>query len=162
MSIETLKADLNDITASASAHALEEKAGAAPPVWGWLRDNLLPWIQGMADEVEEMDEAIHDVVNQSVDVLHPESAEVFAAIIAAGATMAAELRTRVGDDRRLLKSISEYIALLGRGKELLEDIYISDDDDDGEDDEGDDEGADDAGAELAPLPIAQVVKGGGQ
>lgn len=152
MSIETLKSDLDDIVKSAN-----ELQQPQPDVFAWLTNHLLPWTQSLTEEVAEMDKAIQDLVDESVDVLHSDSAELFARIIAGGAKMAAELRTRVGDDRRVLKEVADYVALLGQGKSLLEEIYIADDE---EEEEGEEE--DDQSEEEQTSPGATPISEGGK
>ncbi len=133
MSIEQVQADLKEIM----GRLLAEPPTSTPEVVIFLRDNLLPWLQSAAEEWGEMDEAIEDIVHQSVDVLHSESGAVFAGIITSGLAIATELATRAGQDQRLLRVIKEFRALAAQGKQILEEIVLEEDDDD---DEGDDEG----------------------
>jgi len=135
MSIEQLQQDLTQIMGRLLANPPTTTADLVL----FLSDNLLPWLQSQAEELGEMDEAIEDVVHQSVDVLHPESGEVFAGIITSGTAIAAELATRAGNDARLLKVIKEFRTLAARGTQLLEEIVLEDDEDDDEDDEDDDD-----------------------
>ena len=133
MSIETLKHDLKQITERAAAMSTGAEVAA------FLRDELLSWLDSLIDEVGEMDASIEDVVHQSVDVLHEESAQVFAGIITSGTVIAAELQTRVGNDRRLLEVIREFRVLTKQGTEILNEIVIPDDDGDDEDDNEDED-----------------------
>lgn len=148
MSIEQLKADLKEVMAAAPSGALV----TAEEVAAFQRNNLLPLLETMFDEVGEMDDTIEDLVHRSADVLHVESAAVFAGIIEGAALLVAELKTRVGDDRRLLKAIREWSELAKQGQELLEEITILDPEDDEE--EGDEEPDEPAptGPALASVP----------
>lgn len=135
MSIEQLKTDLKSISQQVAANPPD----TTPAVVTFLQDNLIPWLESFVDETQEMDESIADLVHQAVDVLHPESAAVFASIIAGGLALASELATRAGNDARLLKAIKEYRDLAKQGRVLLEELTLIDDTDgDAEDAVGDD------------------------
>ena len=120
MSIETLKQDLQQVTAAIASTTLIDFST-------FMQSQLLPWLESLVDEVSEMDESIEDLVHQSVEVLHTESAEVFAGLIAGGAMIATELLTRAGDDKRLIAMVKEWRALATQGKAILEEIVIPDD-----------------------------------
>jgi hypothetical protein len=136
MSIDESKTDLQKIitalTSTPPATALE--------LTSFLQDNLLPWLEALTHEVGEMDQAIEDLVHESVDVLHSENAAVFAGVVAGGLALATELATRIGGDQRLLAVIRDFRRLAVQAKEILEEIVIPDDEEDGpdEDDEEDD------------------------
>ncbi len=137
MSMETLMADLAEITKSAGALT------SGPDVAAFMQANLLPWLSSFTEEVSEMDEAIEDIVHESPEVLHTESGAVFAAIITSGLQIATELATRAGQDQRLLAIIREFRKACVQGKDLLEEIVIPDDPDDDDDDDDPDEDDDD-------------------
>lgn len=135
MSIEQLKNDLNQIT-----NSCESTSEDSPSLKSWMVNNLLPWAAALTDEMEEMDGVLEEVVEQSEDVLHTESGQVFAGIIAGGLVIATELGQRAGNDQRVLKLIKEFRALAQKGTDLLEEIVIAEspaEDDDAEDDDGD-------------------------
>ncbi len=142
MSIETLKLDLKQITEQAQI------VSTGPEVAAFLQNNLLPWFESLIEEVSEMDDSIEDVVHQSVDVLHEDSAEVFAGIIASGTIIASELQTRVGNDARLLAVIREWRALAKQGTEILDEIVIPDDEDGDDETDEPDEGDLAAGKDI--------------
>lgn len=153
MSIETLKQDLRDNVAH-----LNSIDPTAPALMGHLQNSLWPFLESLCEELDEMDESLEDVVHQSADVLHTDTAEVFAAIIAGGAVVAAELRKRVGNDAKLLAVIKEFNENLAQGREILAEITLpdaegeEDSDGDGDGDQADDDNndaADDAG-EASP------------
>ena len=134
MSIETLKQDLKQVTLAIQKDALGPLV-SAEDLAKFLRDNLLPWLEAAAEEVGEMDESIEDLVHQTPDVLHTDSSELFASVIAGGILLVNELRTRVGNDGRLLKLIREWTVQAKQAGELLEDITIPDEDGEEEGDE---------------------------
>lgn len=154
MSIDTLKEDLDQVVKAAPTGALVTGVDVA----AFLTDNLLPLLQAFCGELSEQDACIEDLVSKSAEVLHTDSAAVFAGIIASGVAIAAELRTRAGNDRRLLAMIKEFGDLALEGKELLEDIVIPDDEDDDDDEEDEATPSGDAPddiektAERAPAP----------
>jgi len=130
MSIDQLKADLLAIT-SRLEHAQD--------IAGWIRDDLLPYLESQANEMAAMDEAIGDIFHQSEDVLHSESAAIFAAVITSGLVLAAELKTRIGNDRRLLRVIEEFGGLAKQAQELLGEITLVDEEEDDVDEEDDED-----------------------
>jgi len=141
MSIEQLKADLKAIT---------ERLAIDPPnsvtaMGAFLQESLLPWLESSTDELEDMDENIEDLVHQSADILHADSADVLATVVAGGIALATELGKRVGNDAKWLRAIKEYRSVADRAKEILEEATIVDDDE--EDDE-------DVTAAPAPAPDA--------
>lgn len=141
MSIDTLRQDLRDIINAAP------KGGAlatADDAVQFMRANLLPFLESLLDEVGEMDDSIEDIVHQSVDVLHADSAAVFAGIIEGGATLITELKTRCSGDARLLSMIKDWENLANQGREILEEIVIPEDEDDEDGEDGEDESEKDA------------------
>lgn len=137
MSIESLKDDLKRMTERVTGMVEGES------VLAFLRDHLVPCLETVGDEMDEMDEAIEDIVHDAPDVLHTDSAAVFAAVIASGLTIAGELLTRVGDDRRLIALIREFRAKCAEGKEILEEITIAEAEE-GDEEPGDDGASDDS------------------
>lgn len=127
MSIEQLKTDLKSVIEAIPA------MGSDLP--DYLRNNLLPLFEAVVAELGEQDEAIADLVQGASEVLHTESAGVFAAIIVSGRALAAELRTRAGNDHRLLALVKEFGELADQGEEILNDIVIPDVDEDEDPDE---------------------------
>lgn len=147
MSIDQLKTDLEAITASiGSATGIPDHGSWA----SWVRNELLPYLESQVNEMAAMDESIGDIFHQSEDVLHTDSAAVFAAVIASGMVLGAELKTRIGGDRRLLRAIEEFEKVARHAQELLGEITIVDADE--EEDEEEDEEA--APAPDVPAPAA--------
>ena len=125
MSIVQLQEDLQAISKAIPDGPLV----SAAELRDYIRNNLVPFLSAQVSEVEEMDGAISDIVNQSEDVLHQESAEVFIAIITSGLLLINELATRIGNDQRLLAAIKEWKKVAKRGEEIVNDITIPDDED---------------------------------
>lgn len=128
MSMEQLKTDW-DLVKQAAA----EKFGKTPAlataneIAQFMSGDLLPWMDAFLEEVAEIDESVGDIVLKQEDVLHEDNAEIFAGIIASGRVLIGkELRSRCGNDRRLLKAIDEWMALSQDGEAILEDITIPD------------------------------------
>jgi hypothetical protein len=126
MSIETLKTEIKAVVAAAPSGVLV----TAPDLADYLRNNLLPLLEAVVTEVSEQDESIADLVEKASEILHTDSGSVFAALITAGRAIAAELRTRAGNDKRLLTMIKEFGELAEEGESILEDIVIPDTEDD--------------------------------
>jgi hypothetical protein len=146
MSLEQSKTDLKQIVSALTS----TPPTTALEVTSFLQDNLLPWLEALTNEVGEMDQAIEDLVHESVDVLHSENGAVFAGVVAGGLALATELATRIGNDQRLLAVIRDFRQLAGQAKEILEEIVIPDDEDDEEDDDEDE------------TPGEPTPKGGGE
>ncbi len=148
MSIETLKQDLKENLASlASIEATPEALKAH------LQNSLWPFFEAALDEMDEIDGAVQDMLEEMPDMIHEETAEVFAQIITKGIALMAELRKRAGNDPRILKLVKEWSELAAQGTEILEETTLPDgeDDEDEDEDEGDepDEGPATATAEPA-------------
>jgi hypothetical protein len=127
MSIETLKDDLKAVISALPSGPLTTAADMA----GYLKNNLLPLIETVVNEMEEMDGSIEDLVVHGQDVIHEETAAVFMGLITSGMTMAKELEdlaAKTGDSKRLQPLIKEWRELAEQGAELLEDITIPDPD----------------------------------
>lgn len=148
MSMETLREDLKAITPVVAAlhpdlATTAEVVKALKEVWAFVESHV--------DETEEIDEVVADIVSDAEDILHPDTAKVFAAIIAGGAVMAAAIEANVSRDTnpQLFKAVEEFTANCKKGKDLLEEIVIDtgdDDDDDDEEDEDEDDDEDEGAA----------------
>lgn len=125
MSIEQLKEDLKAVISALPSGPLTTAAEMS----AYLKNNLLPFMESAVGELEEMDGTIEDLVTQAQDVIHEETAKVFAGIITSGLILVNELRARIGNDRRLLDACKEWENLAKQGSELLEDITIPDGED---------------------------------
>lgn len=122
MTIEVLQTDFKQLEEAVEKPANPTLEG----VWDFLRDQLVPWLGSATSEIAEIDEAVEEAYHGMPDLLHEETAEVFAGIIASGKILMAELRKRVGNDRRILSMITEWNKLAEQGAEILEEITIED------------------------------------
>lgn len=147
MSIETLKDDLKAVTEALPKGPLTTAAEMAV----YMKNNLLPFVESVVTEMEDMDDNIGDLVTSAEDVLHEENATVFAGIITGGLALVKELEdlaAKTGDGQRLKPLIREWRELAKQGGELLEDITMPDPDPDVDLEEP----ADSPIAESAALP----------
>jgi ABC-type transporter Mla subunit MlaD len=140
-----------------------------------LADNVIPLLEGImealdakfAEHDEELDnlgEGLDELIDQSNDAIHPDTAEKIASVLEVGKMMADELEKNLKKlDDVTRKKVTQYITAYRSGADMLfqmlEEITIPDDDadplaqpsdpdDDPDDDVGADlQDADDAGAE---------------
>lgn len=147
MSVEQLKQDLKD-----NMGALKEMGAFTTPeeLVKHLRNSLWPMLEAFADELEEQDGCIEDLLNGSEDILQPETGGKFLACFASATMLVGELAKRLtpSDDPKLRASIAEFNALANDCIGTVQEITIPEvgDADDGDEDadEDDDEDADEA------------------
>ena len=161
MSIETLKDDLKanlstlSLIATPPPGAVATNADTllvAEQLVRHLKDTLWPFLESVVDEVAEIDECVADVISGAEDILQPETAEIFAAIIAGAVACAATLKSRIDPaaEPQIYKMIAELEKNCKTGESLMAEIVIDTGDDEAEeddDDEGDDEDDDDVDSE---------------
>lgn len=129
MSIDSLQADLKGIIVSAPKFSPLE-GDYSEKVDNFLHNQLLPYLENQVGEMVEQDNAIYALVHQTEDILHTENAALFMGLIEAAEQLVGELRTRVGNDHRILGLITAWKRLALQAKEVIEDIGVPDDDDD--------------------------------
>lgn len=95
----------------------------------FIKHNLVPLIESHVGETAEIDEAVHDLVTHEADILHEETASVFASLVVSGREVAKELRARAGNDRRIIALVNEFVGLCDQGDEILNEITVPDDED---------------------------------
>lgn len=100
----------------------------------FLKTTLWPSLVALAEQTEEIDGCVEDLLHAQEDILQPETARVFAGIIAGGLVLVAELKKRLKpEDTKILAAAGEFEQLCAQGQEALEEITIPDaDDPDGE------------------------------
>lgn len=150
MSVETLKADLKANLAELAQ--MSELTVSAADILKHLKGTLWPMLEAVVDETSEIDDCVADMIAGAEDILQPETAEVFAAIIAGAKVAAAAVRTNIPKEQnpQLHKIMDELEKNLVAGEEIMKEIVIDpgdDADDDDEDDEDDDDDADDTDEE---------------
>lgn len=142
MSIEDLEGDLaRNITDFATTTFL-----TANDVQKYLGDTLWPFLQNMVAEVRDQDNCISDLVNEADDVLQPDTAGIFAAVIISSKMMMQELvmrLTKSPKDAELKTKLAQIRPIITKAEETLEEITIfPEEDEEQTDDDGDFDGAD--------------------
>jgi len=133
VSLDELRADLK------RNHA--EAGRVEGPSRAHLKDTVWPFLEALVDIVEEMDDAVAELVDQQEDYLQTETAAVFAALVQSSLQIAAELRKYAAGDELLTKRIDEHEKLCQQAVATLGEITMipSDDADEEEADEADEE-----------------------
>ena len=138
MSMETLAADLKaNIAEAAKLSGLS----SMEEVTRHLKDVLWPTLEAVVEEMKEIDGCVADMVHGAPEMLHPESGEVFAGVIAGAVAVSAALKQRITREAEpaLYKVIDELEANCVEANGILEDIVLEEVDDDDDDDEDEDE-----------------------
>ena len=131
MSLEDLRADLKRNIAEAA------KLTSFDQVRDHLINTLWPFIEAQLEVVEEIDDAVAEMTEQTEDFLNPETAGIIGALVQSGLHLAAELRKHSAGDELLTKRIDGHEALSQQVMEMLGQItMIPEDETEGE---GDDE-----------------------
>src|SRR5512143_1587886 len=116
-----------------------------------LRNTLWPFLEAIVDVVEEMDDAVAELVDHEEDYLQPETAAVFAAVIQTSLALMVELKKRpdlataqlavTGPDGKpiavgLKDAVEQHEQLCAQAIELLGSVtMIASEDDEDEEDE---------------------------
>lgn len=129
MSIEALREDLKRNLAEARACASWED------LQKHLTETLWPFLEGALDEMDEMDEAIAEVVDQQEDYVQPETAAVFAAVIQLGLQLGAELKKRHPNDTNVAAAVEQYEQICQQAVEVLGQITMVPNEEDEDEDE---------------------------
>lgn len=113
-----------------------------------LKETLWPFLEALVDVVDEIDDAVAELVDQQEDYLQPETAGVFAAVIQSSLQLAAELKKRAGTDLNVVKAIGLHEQLCEQAMTVLGEITMipsdHDEDDDDDEEEGDEDNATEA------------------
>lgn len=115
--VSTLRRDFADLTQSA-------KTLTSDAVVEYLRDNLLPWIEGLLDDQEEQDEAIGDLAEEAQEVIHDDTATAIATVVAMGQAFYAELSKRSAIPPDLAEMMKAWPAAAEAVGEILESVTI--------------------------------------
>lgn len=137
MSIEDLRRDLKSNLAEVS------KIGDGA-VARHLRDTLWPFLEAMLDDVEEMDDAVGELVQQQEDYLQAETATNFVALVQLGRQIAAELAKRASGEEDALRMCGAYEKLAIDAMGVLEQITVMPSDESASDDNADEDADEDA------------------
>jgi len=129
VSLEDLREDLKRNLAEARACKSWEE------VQSHLVNTLWPFLEGQLDDLDEMDDALQELVDEQEDYVQPETAAVFAAVIQLGLQLGAELKKRHPTDANVTAAVDQYEAICAQAADLLGQITIvpnEDEDDDNE------------------------------
>jgi hypothetical protein len=143
MSMETLESDLKSNLALVAA--LQPELATSADVVRVLKETWA-FIENHVAETGAIDLCVQDLLRNAEDILQPETAEIFAAVVTGGLAVAAALKTKISrdTDAQLYKVAEELERNCKKAEEILEEIVIDvdddDDDDEYEDDDEDDEG----------------------
>ena len=134
MSLDDLRADLKRNMAEAS------RLTTVVEIRDHFVNTLWPFVEAVVDVVDEMDDALAEMVDQTEDYLQAETAGVFAALVQSSLLLSAELRKRAAGDDLLVKRIDAHEQLCQQALATLGEITMIATD--GETEEGDDEDED--------------------
>jgi len=146
MSIESLKADLSANVQTLIA--LQPETTTAADIVKHLKETLWPFLESVVDESAEIDDCVADLISGAEDILQPETAEVFAAVIAGAVAVSDALKkfiTREAEPQ-LYKVVEELEKNCKSAETIMAEIVIDtgdDEDDEGDEGEGDDAEGDD-------------------
>lgn len=138
MSLDDLRADLKRNMAEAS------RLTTVVEIRDHFVNTLWPFVEAVVDVVDEMDDALAEMVDQTEDYLQAETAGVFAALVQSSLLLSAELRKRAAGDDLLVKRIDAHEQLCQQALATLGEITMIATD--GENEESDDEDEEDSNA----------------
>lgn len=124
MSMESLRADLKSNLAELAA--MDPMITTTPDLLKHLKGTLWPFLESLTDETADIDECVGDMVDGADDILQPETAATFAAVLAGGVTIAAALKARITREAepQLWKVIAEYEKNCKSAEEILQEIVV--------------------------------------
>jgi len=134
MSLDELRDDLKRNMAEAS------RLTTVVEIRDHFVNTMWPFIEAVVDVVDEMDDALAEMVDQTEDYLQAETAGVFATLVQSSLHLSAELRKRAAGDDLLVKQIDAHDQLCQQALATLGEITMIATD--GENEEGDDEDED--------------------
>jgi threonine dehydratase len=146
MSIESLKADLS--ANLQTLVALDPATATAGDLVKHLKETLWPFLESVVDETAEVDDCVADLISGAEDIMQPETAEVFAAVVAGAVAVAGALRKFITPETepQLWKVVDELEKNCKSAETIMAEIVIDTGDDEDEDEEIDDgDDADDEG-----------------
>lgn len=132
MSLEDLRHDL-------VANLKESRGIADPATRQHLAETLWPFLEALVDIVEEIDDAVGELVHQQEDYLQPNTAAVFVAVIQSSLALAGDLKARAAGDPDISRRITEHEQLCEAAAAILGDITMVPEGDEDEDEEQDEE-----------------------
>lgn len=125
MSIEQLQSDLDAIKKALPSGALV----TTDDVLGFLKHNLLPFIESHVAETVEIDESVEALVANEPDILHEDTATELHGALDLFEVVTKELAERMGNDVRLHALVKESRGKLEKCRLILDEITVADPDD---------------------------------
>jgi hypothetical protein len=142
VSIEQLRKDMKESTAAlAQLCSTPGKPPTVEGLAGFIHLTMWPTLESVVDELGDVDGCVEDLLNASEDILQPETAQLFAALVVAGRGMAAELSKRLtAADAETRQLVAGFLELATAAEAAISEITVPEDDDDDDDDEDDAKG----------------------
>jgi uncharacterized protein YydD (DUF2326 family) len=136
MSLDELRADLKRNMAEAT------RLTTVTEIRDHFVNTMWPFIEAVVEIVDEMDDAVAEMVDQTEDYLQAETAGVFAALVQSSMALSGELRKRAAGDDLLMKRIDTHDQICQQAIATLGEITMiapegEEDEDDADDDEED-------------------------
>lgn len=101
-----------------------------------LCETLWPFLESLVDTVDEIDDAVAELVDQQEDYLQPETAAVFAAVVQSSLQIIARIKPMVPRDQtEFLQQLADHEQLCAQAVEVLGAVTMIEVD--GDDEEGD-------------------------
>lgn len=140
----TLIADLDANEALAKSLNVVSTVG---DVVAHIQHVLWPYLRSLVEETLDIDATVHDLVHETDDVLHPETAKIFAGLVVGVEGLVSHFLPTIdkAKDPKIHAGLVQLRALARKAAEILEEITMPEVDEDEDDDieEGDDDGSDD-------------------
>lgn len=149
MSIEDLQADIDRNTADLDARPIL----TMDDVKAVLKDTILPLFKTVANEMEEIDDDLSDLVEHADSILQEEDAAMFALLIKGSVEIAQALTKRLkpnDNDNRWKARIQQFMQLAQTASARLVEITVAPDENEDPDDGDEGPDADDAPVDAAP------------
>lgn len=132
MTVESLKADLqSNLQTLTTMGPLTSSADIVLH----LKNTLWPFVESLVTEVEEQDECIENLLNGAEEIIHPETAKVFANVIVAGLGIAKALEDQSPGNAAVKRAVDAFRGMCKVAQETLEEVTVLEDPDDEDEDE---------------------------
>lgn len=134
MSVEDLQADIDRNIVDLDARALS----SVDDVKAYIKDTLLALFKSVANEVEEIDDDLSDLVEHADSILQPDDAAIFALVIKDVIEISQALQKRLKpgreNDNKWAKRLTLVFGRVQAASARLMEITVQPDDSEGEDD----------------------------
>lgn len=146
--IETLQEDLR---ANMSAARELNAASSVGDLAEHIKNTMWPFMEAVVEQVEELDGCVEDLLNQTEDILQPETGAQFVAVVQSALVLMGELKKRLGpgpDDQKVDAAVTEFFGNANDMIAMLQEITVpvvedgdaeDQDADEAEDDEDDED-----------------------